>query len=75
VVLVECGVSYFIVMADMYCGASGMWCVVLYCDGRDVLSLVQTVDTGKGKAIPLQAWTGPQGSRRLRLPDSKTIST
>jgi hypothetical protein len=23
----------------------------------------------KGKAIPLQPWTGPQGSRRLRLPD------
>jgi hypothetical protein len=23
----------------------------------------------KGKAIPLQAWTGPCGSRRLRLPD------
>jgi len=21
------------------------------------------------KAIPLQAWTGPEGSRRLRLPD------
>jgi len=30
---------------------------------------------GKGKAIPLQAWTGPQGSRRLRLPDFKTVST
>jgi len=30
---------------------------------------------GKGKAIPLQAWTGPKGSRRLRLPDFKTIST
>jgi len=29
----------------------------------------------KGKAIPLQAWTGPEGSRRLRLPDFKTIST
>jgi hypothetical protein len=27
---------------------------------------------GKGKAIPLQAWTGPRGSRRLRLPDFKT---
>jgi len=26
-----------------------------------------------GKAIPLQAWTGPEGSRRLRLPDFKTI--
>ena len=28
---------------------------------------------GKDKAIPLQAWTGPEGSRRLRLPDFKTI--
>jgi len=30
---------------------------------------------GKGKAIPLQAWTGPEGSRRLRLPDFKTTGT
>jgi hypothetical protein len=30
---------------------------------------------GKGKAIPLQAWTGPEGSRRLRFPDFKTIGT
>jgi hypothetical protein len=22
-----------------------------------------------GKAVPLQAWTGPEGSRRSRLPD------
>jgi len=29
----------------------------------------------KGKAIPLQAWAGPEGSRRLRLPDLKTIGT
>jgi hypothetical protein len=29
----------------------------------------------KGKAIPLPAWTGPGGSRRLRLPDFKTIAT
>jgi hypothetical protein len=29
----------------------------------------------KGKAIiPLQAWTGPKGSRSLRFPDFKTIS-
>jgi len=27
---------------------------------------------GKGKAIPLQAWTCPEGSRRLRLLDFKT---
>jgi hypothetical protein len=29
----------------------------------------------KDKAIPLQALTGPEGSRRLRLPDFKTIGT
>jgi len=29
----------------------------------------------KGKAIPLQTWTGLEGSRRLRLPDFKTIGT
>jgi hypothetical protein len=29
----------------------------------------------KGKAIPLQPWTGPAGSRMLRLPDFKTIGT
>jgi len=28
---------------------------------------------GKGKAIPLQSSTGPEGSRKLRLPDFKTI--
>jgi hypothetical protein len=28
-----------------------------------------------GKAIRLQAWTGPVGSRRLRLPDFKAIGT
>ena len=27
------------------------------------------------KAIPLQAWTGPEGSRRLRFPDFKIIGT
>jgi hypothetical protein len=30
---------------------------------------------GKGKAFPLQTWTGPEGSRRLRLSDFKTIGT
>ena len=29
----------------------------------------------KVKAVPLQAWTGPEGSSRLRLPDFKTIGT
>jgi hypothetical protein len=31
--------------------------------------------SNSGKAISLQAWTGPEGCRRLRLPDFKTIGT
>ena len=30
---------------------------------------------GKGKAVPVQTWTGPEGSRRLRLPDFMTVGT
>ena len=28
-----------------------------------------TIHTLKGKAVPLQAWSGPEGSRKLRFPD------
>ena len=28
----------------------------------------------KGKAVPLQAWTGPKGSRKLRFPDFVTTA-
>jgi hypothetical protein len=45
----------------------------------DVCScLIYTEDveySSKGKAIPLQALTGPEGFRRLKLPDFKTFST
>jgi len=29
---------------------------------------------GKGKAIPLQAWSGPEDSRKLRFPDYMTTA-
>jgi hypothetical protein len=29
---------------------------------------------GKDKAVPLQAWTGPQGSMKLRFPDIMTTA-
>jgi hypothetical protein len=34
-----------------------------------------TIGKGKGKEIPLQVWTGTEGSRRLRLPDFNTFDT
>jgi len=29
---------------------------------------------GKCKAVPLQAWSGPEGSRKLRFPDFMTMA-
>ena len=29
---------------------------------------------GKGKAVPLQAWSGPEGSSKLRFPDFMTTA-
>ena len=29
---------------------------------------------GKGKAVPLKAWSGPEGSRKLRFPDYMTTA-
>ena len=28
----------------------------------------------KGKAVPLQPWSGPEGSRKLRFPDYMTTA-
>jgi hypothetical protein len=44
---------------------------VMFCN--DAYSIMEVF--GKGKAIPSQALTGPEGSRRLRLPYFKIIST
>ena len=29
---------------------------------------------GKGKAVPSQAWSGPEGSRKFRFPDFMTTA-
>ena len=29
---------------------------------------------GKGKSVPLQAWSGPEGSRKLRFPHFMTTA-
>jgi len=33
-----------------------------------------TVYTKEVKAVPLQAWSGPEGSRKLRVPDFMTMA-
>jgi hypothetical protein len=34
-----------------------------------MLSDPDTTNIKKGKAVPLQAWSGPEGSRNLSFPD------
>jgi hypothetical protein len=34
-----------------------------------MITILKYQDQGKIKAVPLQAWTGPEVSRKLRLPD------
>jgi len=40
-----------------------------------IVKKARNILKGKVKTIPLQAWTGPEGSRRLRLLDLKTVGT
>jgi len=39
--------------------------------GTDTMNTKQVV---KGKAVPLQAWSGPECSRKLRFPDFMTMA-
>ena len=34
----------------------------------------KTKGKGKGKSVPLYAWSGPEGSRKLRIPDFMTTA-
>ena len=33
------------------------------------MAILFTLLNNKGTAVPLQAWSGPEGSRKLRFPD------
>jgi len=44
-------------------------------DGKDQRVQSLMIMMMKKKAISLQTWTGPAGSRRLRLPDFKKFDT
>jgi len=44
--------------------------MIIMCFILNSLSFIE-----EGKAIPLWAWIDPEGSRRWRLPDFKTVGT
>jgi hypothetical protein len=53
--------------------------LIMHSRGLDIRSIsdnnTNTTRHSKDKSMPLQAWTGPEGSRKFRLPDYKTIGT
>jgi hypothetical protein len=48
---------------------------LLSLEGRVATFSTFSITRHKAKAIPLQAWTGPEGSTSLILPDFKTVGT
>jgi hypothetical protein len=46
--------------------------LVCYRGNVPVITLLECYS--KGKAVPLQAWSGPEGSRELRFPDFTTTA-
>jgi hypothetical protein len=47
---------------------------LLYYAFAFVFSLLLLVGIAKDKAVPLQAWSGPEGSMKLRFPDFMTTA-
>jgi hypothetical protein len=42
---------------------------------RDIYIYIKHIKSkGKGKSVPLQAWSGLEGSRKLRFPDFMTTA-
>jgi hypothetical protein len=49
--------------------------IILYNRYIDILTKnAFKIQQSKGKAVPLQAWSGPEGSRKLRFPDYMTTA-
>jgi hypothetical protein len=49
----------------MYAGNYNVW---------KLMPILFTLLNNKGKAVPLQAWSGPEGSRKLSFPEFMTTA-
>ena len=59
---------------DSLGGAVTGYCVTTFHTNMCLIFNGNRDGKGKGKAVPLQAWSGPEGSRKLRFPDFMTTA-
>ena len=57
------------ILGEEYRSLSSLLCSFLWNRPGNLSSCIY-----KGKAVPLQAWSGPEGSRKLRFPDFMTTA-
>ena len=63
------------IVIGVHCRGGGSLCCVIEIKLFPAKLTSGTSCPRRGKAIPLQVWTGPEGSGRLRLPDIMTFGT
>jgi hypothetical protein len=61
--------SRLVIFLASYWKALGMARIATFEESIFKLAVIEKV---KAKAVPLQAWSGPEGSRKLRFPDFMT---
>ena len=71
--------NFFVVCRNPFLGfySRGTWnhTTTLYIFSVELMLILRSVFfKGKGKAVPLQAWSGPEGSRKLMFPDFMTTT-
>jgi len=47
---------------------------MMFCNVTVQVQINTNTYKSKGKAVPLRAWSGPEGSRKLRFPDFMTAA-
>ena len=62
-------VWYFFLLKDVVSNSEQIYNLVL-----EIWTNGHSINYSKGKAVPLQAWSGPEGSRKLRFPDYMTTA-
>jgi len=58
----------------LYFVVTEVWVAKLWFQSSDTALKENVLYLKKGKSVPLQAWSGPEGSRKLRFPDEMTTA-